>query len=269
MVLKPERGGKLHIGDAGDLGLFESIFFRAVSPEPECLRCDMFFAAPAEEVSRAAVAWAARLNLGIPVGGPPPSCEELLLADGKHYRREAHMRVLLERAFHMSAAEIQNLPINAARSLVLKLCKRFNIRAVFDLEQNVGYGTAGGLHGMLPCLVSHFSMYSVQMQRCLLPSEACLAQAFPMFGISKFSIPWAPLFEAMSPAQQKDLIGNSMHLEVFGALFGFALAACSPVDASLGMLSGPERLIVDMPGPSNRLEDEDSEGEPAAKRPRI
>lgn len=134
MVLRQEFGGKFSF--ASSWGSFQRIFYK--SPSKDSLKCDSFFAAPKACVDHVLRCKARRLGINVADEGqgPPPSWDEVLLASQQSMWRDLQIRALLHKKFGVSEEEILALDPSEFKSLLNKLCRQFDMRAVWNLEMN-------------------------------------------------------------------------------------------------------------------------------------
>ena len=177
---------------------FLDVFGKSRPEDPECLRGDMFFAASAdmlaESLEQALVKrgtctksdkWAQTLDAAEP--------ERMLLS-----RRRA-----LHEVFGLELQELQALGAKEMQALYQAVAGSRHVIA--DLRQNPSHMLT--MTGAVPCQLSKFKLYSLTMDRPMLPVEGLLVQGIDLLGIGTFRPPWGHKFLTFDDATQVDLVG--------------------------------------------------------------
>ena len=117
--------------------------------------------------------------------------------------------------------------------MILLLAQSHSVHACFNLEQNDKWSGNYGCIGSVPCLPSHFMIWSLREGRLMLAKEALLVQGIPVYDVGDcpalFETPWLDVFDKFSEAKKKDLVGNTIHLEVIGSILAWVLGNAVPV----------------------------------------
>ena len=198
---------------------FLDVFGKSRPEDPECLRGDMFFAASAdmlaESLEQALVKrgtctktdkWAQTLDAAEP--------ERMLLS----------RRRVLHEVFGLELQELQALGAKEMQALYQAVAGSRHVIAA--LRQNPSHMLT--MTGAVPCQLSKFKLYSLTMDRPMLPVEGLLVQGIDLQGIGTFRPPWGHKFLTFDDATQVDLVGNAINVNCAMCVFMFGLANMKP-----------------------------------------
>lgn len=221
---------------------FMAIFSARRPHGPECERGDMFFAAPSELVAEEL-----RRRWGRRHGPLPRQSEQTnegmdcswvdTLTPPQDARRGEYERILVQKLFGASdAGELgDDIGSDGIKRIREAMHASFNLSSICDLEQNTPFAPVMATN-CLPCLISHGEYFSFHKGRSLIGCEFWMAQGFPMFGKGFRPEKFQSILDSAAAAgsrggadsHHKDLAGNSMHLDVLGALLAWVLCRSFP-----------------------------------------
>ena len=231
---------------------FKPAFCKERPRASSCKRGDMFYAAPHEHV-------VAELASRCKDMGMAGASWHDTLSPAQAVRKLCAQRIVLSRSGGIAESELASLSMRDFSSLYARLAADTHVSA--DLNQNPSHMLT--VSGAIPCLLSKFSMYSLSLDRPLLPEEAMLVQGIDVLGVSQFQPPWGKAFSKLAGPAKNDLCGNAINVHCAVCVVAWTLAHLVPRD--------PRASAPKEDGSTGQLEqrvmEEDLEN-PKMKRPR-